>query len=246
MKLFYNKYIILALLLLCVAILSFSEIKAQEIVSDPVTEEEYRSLPPIGSVDSDFSYKTYSLSYMQSDKVLALLKALGYSTIEFDASQGESLTESIYTIVQDSQNFPLIIKIIDANKTSLFQPSKDGGNGSESENTLGGTYLHEQTSGAPEQRLFIVYDKNLPGSLNSLLELLRNEIDIPAKQVVIEALVVEVDSEELNELGVKYDIVRSEFGATADWSTTQSNTPFTITDTGVFDNEGYRLSLIHI
>ena len=84
MKLFYSKYIILASLL-CVAILSFSEIKAQEIVSDPVTEEEYRSLPPIGSVDSDFSYKTYSLSYMQSDKVLALLKALGYSTIEFDA-----------------------------------------------------------------------------------------------------------------------------------------------------------------
>ena len=241
MKSFCNQFIILALLL-CVAILSFSEIKAQEIVSDPVTEEEYRSLPPIGSVDSDFSYKTYSLSYMQSDKVLALLKALGYSTIEFDASQGESLTESIYTIVQDSQNFPLIIKIIDANKTSLFQPSKDGGNGSESENTLGGTYLHEQTSGAPEQRLFIVYDKNSPGSLNSLLELLRNEIDIPAKQVVIEALVVEVDSEELNELGVKYDIVRSEFGATADWSTTQSNT-LTITDTGVFDNEGYRKPL---
>ena len=242
MILFYNKSITLASLLY-VAILSFSEIKAQEIVSDPVTEEEYSSLPPIGSVDSDFSYKTYSLSYMQSDKVLALLKALGYSTIEFDASQGESLTESIYTIVQDSQNFPLIIKIIDANKTSLFQPSKDGGNGSESENTLGGTYLHEQTSGAPEQRLFIVYDKNSPGSLNSLLELLRNEIDIPAKQVVIEALVVEVDSEELNELGVKYDIVRSEFGATADWSSTQSNTPFTITDNGVFDNEGYQKPL---
>ena len=238
MKHIFDQLIKLALAI-CIAMLTSSEIKAQEVVPEPVTEEEYTSLPPIGSVDSDFSYKTYSLSYMQSDKVLALLKALGYSTIEFDASQGESLTESIYTIVQDSQNFPLVIKIIDANKTSLFQPSKDGGNGSGSESdTLGGTYLHEQTSGAPEQRLFIVYDKNSPESLNSLLELLRNELDIPAKQVVIEALVVEVDSEELDELGVKYDIVRSKFGATADWSSAQSKTPFTITDTGVLDDYG--------
>ena len=73
-------------LAICIAILTSSEIEAQQIVPEPVTEEEYTSPPPIGSVDSDYSYKTYSLSYMQSDKVLALLKALGYSTIEFDAS----------------------------------------------------------------------------------------------------------------------------------------------------------------
>ena len=98
-------------------------------------------------------------------------------------------------------------------KTSLFQPAEDGGNGKDAElgDTLGGTYLHEQTTGAPEQRLFMLYEKAFPEQLHALLQLLRNEIDMPARQVVIEALVVEVDTKKLNELGTNYGLVRKDF-----------------------------------
>ena len=186
---------------------------AQEATPAPAAEEEYAPLPAIGSPESDLDFQTYRLSYMQSDRVIALLKALGYATVEFSASQGELKTENIYSLVQDSESFPLIIKLIDASKTSLFQPAEDGGSSKDAElgDTLGGTYLHEQTTGAPEQRLFMLYEKAFPEQLHALLQLLRNEIDVPARQVVIEALVVEVDTKKLNELGTNYGLVRKDF-----------------------------------
>ena len=186
---------------------------AQEATQAPAAEEEYAPLPAIGSPESDLDFQTYRLSYMQSDRVIALLKALGYATVEFSASQGELKTENIYSLVQDSESFPLIIKLIDASKTSLFQPAEDGGSSKDAElgDTLGGTYLHEQTTGAPEQRLFMLYEKAFPEQLHALLQLLRNEIDVPARQVVIEALVVEVDTKKLNELGTNYGLVRKDF-----------------------------------
>jgi len=177
----------------------------------PETEatEEYAPLSAIGSPDSDLDFQTYRLSYMQGDRVIALLKALGYATVEFTATQGESLAETIYTVLQEFESYPLVIKLIDANKTSLMEPSLDGGGGEAS--GLGGTYLHQQTSGAPEHRLFIVYEKAYPEQMHALMQLLRNDIDVPARQVVIEALVVEVDTDKMDELGVNYALQRRDF-----------------------------------
>ena len=120
---------------------------------------------------------------MQGDRVIALLKALGYATVEFIAEQGESVEETVYTVLQEVYGYPLIIKFIDANKTSLMAPSIDGGGGEAS--GLGGTYLHQQTSGAPEQRLFIVYEKAYPEQMHALMQLLRNDIDVPALEATI-------------------------------------------------------------
>ena len=182
----------------------------------PETEatEEYAPLSAIGSPDSDLDFQTYRLSYMQGDRVIALLKALGYATVEFAAAEGESVAETVYTVLQEFESYPLVIKLIDANKTSLMEPALDGGGGEAS--GLGGTYLHQQTSGAPEHRLFIVYEKAYPEQMHALMQLLRNDIDVPARQVVIEALVVEVDTDKLDELGVNYALQREEFNLTAD------------------------------
>ena len=183
-------------------------------VPEAEAAEEYAPLPAIGSPGSDLDFQTYRLSYMQGDRVIALLKALGYATVEGIAEQGESVEETVYTVLQEVDGYPLIITFIDANKTSLMAPSIDGGGGEAS--GLGGTYLHQQTSGAPEQRLFIVYEKAYPEQMHALMQLLRNDIDVPARQVVIEALVVEVDTDKLDELGVNYALQREEFNLTAD------------------------------
>ena len=58
---------------------------------------------------------------MQSDRVLALLKALGYSTVEFSVGRGESVNESIFTAFKDVQRYPLVVKILDASKNSNGQ-----------------------------------------------------------------------------------------------------------------------------
>jgi hypothetical protein len=54
-------------------------------------------LAAIGSEKSLYAFHSYRLSYMQSDRVLALLKALGYSTVEFSVGRGESINESIFS-----------------------------------------------------------------------------------------------------------------------------------------------------
>ena len=163
--------------------------------------------PAIGSANSPYDFHSYRLSYMQSDRALALLKALGYSTIEYSAGRGESINESIFTTFQQSYKYPIVVKILDAAKTSLMQPSLDGGfNPASATDRLSGTYLHQSTTGAPEQRLLVVYEKNQPEQLNALLNLMHNEVDVPAAQIVIEALVIEIDTTEAKELGLKYNL----------------------------------------
>ena len=164
--------------------------------------------PAIGSANSPYAFHSYRLSYMQSDRTIALLKALGYSTVEYSVTRGESLNESIFTAFQQSYTYPLIVKILDASKTSLMQPSLDGGyNPASATDRLSGTYLHQSTTGAPEQRLLVVYEKQYPEQLNTLLNLLRSEVDVAASQIVIEALVIEIDTNKAQELGLKYNLV---------------------------------------
>ena len=173
----------------------------------PTSSYSVQSHTAIGSTNSPYAFHSYRLSYMQSDRTLGLLKALGYSTIEYSAARGESLNESIFSTFQQSYKYPVIIKILDAAKTSLMQPSLDGGyNPSSATDRLSGTYLHQSTTGAPEQRLMIIYEKQYPEQLNSILNLLRNEVDVPASQIVIEALVIEVDTNTAEELGLKYNL----------------------------------------
>jgi general secretion pathway protein D len=161
-------------------------------------------IPPVGSEKSLYAYHSYRLSYMQSDRVLALLKALGYSTVEFSSGRGESINESIFSEFAQPKTYPLVVKILDAAKTSLMQPAMDGARNVVGVDRLSGTYLHQSTTGAPEQRLLFIYEKQFPEQLNALLNLLRNEVDVPASQIVIEALVVEINTNKAKELGFKY------------------------------------------
>jgi type II secretory pathway component GspD/PulD (secretin) len=177
----------------------------------PTSTQQTTPLAPhsqaIGTANSPYGFHSYRLSYMQSDRILALLKALGYSTVEYSAGRGESINESIFNTYQQSYNYPIVVKILDAAKTSLMQPSLDGGfNPASATDRLSGTYLHQSTTGAPEQRLLIIYEKNQPEQLNALLNLMRNEVDVPASQIVIEALVIEIDTTEAKELGLKYNL----------------------------------------
>ena len=181
------------------------------IYSQTSSTQQNTSLAPhaqaIGTANSPFGFHSYRLSYMQSDRILALLKALGYSTVEYSAGRGESINESIFNTYQQSYNYTIVVKILDAAKTSLMQPSLDVGfTPASATDRLSGTYLHQSTTGAPEQRLLIIYEKNKPEQLNALLNLMRNEVDVPASQIVIEALVIEIDTTEAKELGLKYNL----------------------------------------
>ena len=68
---------------------------------------------------------------------------------------------------------------------------------------LGGSHLHSTTTGAPQERLLIIYDKNEPEALEKLINVLHTQIDVPAQQIVIEALVIEVNTNRLRDVGME-------------------------------------------
>jgi len=170
----------------------------------------------------ELGHVVYDLSYTHVDRAMATLKALGYSTVEFTTAAGESPYEKLYSpSTTNGRPLPVIVKLLDAPKTSLMDsdpstrpapgqmampmPQQFGAAGKrEAVPDIGGTFLHTATSGEPQQRLLILYDKSDSGAMERLAEVLREEIDVAARQVVISALVLEVNTDKARELGVQF------------------------------------------
>ena len=179
------------------------------------------------------SHMVYQLSYVHADRALALLKVMGYTTVEYTKEIGEGLNDKIYTPSMLGEDLPVVVKLIDSPKTSLLDPEpmegfaapppqqyqQQAGFGSSAISTvpdIGGTFLHQMTSGEPQQRLLMIYEEEDPEPLRKLLQFLREKIDVPARQILIEALVIEINNDRLRDLGVSLQTNQSrsdfEFG----------------------------------
>ena len=162
----------------------------------------------------DLAYEMFRLGHIEADRALALLKALGYHTIEFEEKSSKSNRyEKIFELVQDkSVKLPWVVKVANASKTSLLEgdplakskSSSTRKSGTDGAPQLGGSHLHNTTTGAPEERLLLVYDRYDPEPLEELVNLLQAHVDVPAQQIVIEALVIEVNTSKLQDLGVEW------------------------------------------
>ena len=195
----------------------------QQLVNDEVARME--QTPPSPDL-LNLSYETYNLSYIVADRAIALLKTLGYTTVEYSGQAGESAYQSIYNPLKlGTGRPPVIVKLIDSTKTSLMEPapSQPGavaqpmaqavgvqqtgmvGTTASGVPPLGGAFLHQMTSGEPQERLFILYDRDDPESLQSLINLLQTTVDVPSRQIMIEALVVEINSSKIRDLGISFE-----------------------------------------
>jgi Flp pilus assembly secretin CpaC len=194
----------------------------QQLVNDEVARME--QTPPSPDL-LNLSFETYYLSYVVADRAMALLKTLGYTTVEYSGQAGESAYQSIYNPLKlGTGRPPIIVKLIDSTKTSLMEPAptSPGGAGqtqamaqmsqqagamittTSGVPAIGGTYLHQMTSGEPQERLLILYDRDDPDSLQSLVNLLQTTVDVPSRQIMIEALVIELNSNRIRDLGVTF------------------------------------------
>lgn len=160
----------------------------------------------------DLAYEMFRLGHIEADRALSLLKALGYHTIEFEEKSSKpERYEKIFDLVQGKDpKLPWIVKVTNASKTSLLEDDPLGKSKSSSSKKtdgapqLGGSHLHNTTTGAPEERLLFVYNRHDPEPLEQLVNLLRAQIDVPAQQIVIEALVIEVNTNNLQDIGVEW------------------------------------------
>jgi hypothetical protein len=175
---------------------------------------------------------SYQLSNMQTDRAVAVLKTFGYPVIEYAKSGSQAGSESdsaktlekpaaIFDQKSDSQlpggllRRPVVIKLIDSEDTSLVQDSDPKITGLDTE-ISGGQKLSSVTDSAPQQRLLIVYDKGDMASLDVLLARLQKYIDVPARQILIEALIVELEDNRLLDFGVDFNGSKNGFGLSFD------------------------------
>ena len=163
----------------------------------------------------DLSIHTYQPSYVGVGRAVAVLKGMGYPVVEFAAQTGPGGTRSYQPSVPSDLTPPVIIMLPDAVKTSLMDPPGNAGNltaqvtvagggfgGGNAVPDIGGTYLHGTTDGEAQQRMLIAYKPDERESLDKLLDTLNEHIDVPAEQIVIEALVIEVNKDRLRDIGI--------------------------------------------
>ena len=197
---------------------------------------------PVKTIFRDLEFEVIKLSYIRTDRAVAILKSIGYVVIEFEPGKDSHAGERQYTPKLSSKfnvndvkpsDLPIIIKLPETESVTLVQEekssSKSSKKGAVSVN-LGGITLENTTDGEPMQRLLVGYNRDKFDDLAQLLNLIQNKIDLPAEQILIEALVIELDSDKLDELGIDYSGTGAGFSASfppPDSETGEIN-PFTV------------------
>ena len=171
----------------------------------------------VGQSMRDLEYQVIKLSYVEVDRALAILKTVGYTVVEFKGGKGELAGEYSFTpVISATLNIkelprkyilPIIIKVPDTETVSLLTQEKGKsakGKKAELGLDLAGIPMLGATAGAPQQQILVGYNPDDFEPVAKLLNLLNNKIDIPAAQIQIEALVIEIDSDRLDALGVDF------------------------------------------
>ena len=173
------------------------------------------------------------LDNISSNRALTTLKALGYNTVEhtniyIDDIKLNNLSPMDET---DQSNGIFIVDIPDYENYSLNNDDEDDEYGEESEfnKYLSGTSMEQPTQSDPIERIMVCYDSNQIDLYRDFLDLLYNKLDVPAKQILIEALIVEINSDAVKDQGLALDYLNQSEGMNI-------TTPF---------NDGGPLSLIY-
>ena len=157
----------------------------------------------------DLAARKITLSYIEADRCLALLKSLGYQVIEHKAGQGVGKHNIISpTSAVDVKNLPAILEIPAPETVDLV--------GDNAKN-LGGefglqitpsiaTTLPGNTAAGPTLDIMVLYHPARPEQFSRVLDRIRNTLDLAARQILIEAMVLEITETGLDDLGVEWDL----------------------------------------
>lgn len=167
--------------------------------------------------DADVAYKTIQLSYIEGEKVAGILRSMGYVVIDFETMEGTNENDPMIIpsemsagllskgSAQNAEDLPIIIPLPETTNITLLEMQAEAAGGNvEMGVELGGASLIYNTTGEPLQRLMIIYNPKDPAALSKLLNIITNELDVPALQVIIEALVLEIDKEKVDQLGFNF------------------------------------------
>ena len=135
----------------------------------------------IGTITvGDLDQRKIDLSYIEPDRCLNMLKTFGYTVLEAG-------------VPIDPEHLPTIVSIpATANLNQVV------GSGDKDNFPLTGT--------DPIHTLVVFYHPGRPEQFSTVLDKVRTLIDVPARQVVIEVMVLEISETGLEHLGVEWEV----------------------------------------
>ncbi len=152
----------------------------QGVVAEAV---QARQQSPRSLALRDLLYETYQLSNIDYDSCLKILKGLGYSTEPPGATVDISKLPTVF-------HMPVL-----ASETVVGRSARKEHDAN----------LPADTISAPENRLMIIYHPSQSEEFGNLRDLLDKTVDVPAQQVLIEGMVIELTEDDFKSLGVEWE-----------------------------------------
>ena len=158
---------------------------------------------------SEYDCNISKLSNISSNRALTTLKALGYYTIEHENIYVEDeITNNLQPSEFDLEEvLDIFIVDIPDSQTSSLDGSSNNEDEDEISQFLYGVSMDSSTDSDPVERIMVCYSKNNPDVYRSFLDILYNKLDTPAKQILIEALIIEINSEDLKDSGISANYI---------------------------------------
>ena len=182
------------------------------------------------SISYTYECNSLKLDNISSNRALSTLRALGYNIIEHtNVYMDDIKTDNLLPMDEiDTSSELFIIDIPDYENYSLTDLSDDEEDEEDEFNKyLSGTSMNKPTQSDPIERIMVCYETKNLDSYRQFLDLLYNKLDIPAKQILIEALIVEINSDSIKDKGLGLEYLNQQDGLNL---TTPSNdgSPFSL------------------
>ncbi len=150
-------------------------------------------------VAGDLEAKAIQLSYIDVAGAISALKGLGITTISKESSIPDKLS---------LEDLPLVVEMLapPIESTGLVGKTQVGRGqfGATMVPTLA-SELDKEMIASPTCRLLIMFHPAYPEQYSRVRRLMDELIDIPARQIFIEAMVLEIASGDLEELGIEWE-----------------------------------------
>ena len=161
-------------------------------------------ISPLLSIDlSIYECNISKLSNISSNRAISTLNAMGYSTVEHENVYiYDEWTNNLKPQDVDLEDQSIFIIDIPDSDSSSLESSTRNEEEEEFKQYLSGVSMRSQTDSDPIERIMVCYDKQQPEIYREFLNILYNQLDVSAKQILIEALVVEINSDDLSEVGL--------------------------------------------
>ncbi|MEX0743995.1 MAG: ABC transporter transmembrane domain-containing protein [Phycisphaeraceae bacterium] len=167
-------------------------------VTEQVSAEQGEDVPTLRV--GDLGSRILTLSYVESDRAVAVLKSMGYEAIEFRRDTDDNQVVGRSRIIEptkqvDPANLPIIIAMPGSDGTDMVGGAE------------GDAVDLPHTSAGPLMELLVLYHPGEPEQFTEVANLIRDSIDRPARQILIEAMVLEVSETALLQLGIDWTMM---------------------------------------